>query len=64
MLTNHDKDLVCEITDFNTLTLVTAAYTIYENFCTKKPIPKRDFLKQFEDNFGVFKKIMYEEEKE
>lgn len=33
-------------------------------FCTKKPIPKRDFLKQFEDNFGVFKKIMYEEEKE
>ena len=37
MLTNHDKDLVCEITDFNTLTLVTAAYTIYENLCTKKP---------------------------
>ena len=23
-----------------------------------------NFLKQFEDNFGVFKKIMYEEEKE
>ena len=44
MLTNHDRDLVCEITDFNTLTLVTAAYTIYENLCTKKPIPKRDFL--------------------
>lgn len=64
MLTNHDNDLVCEITDFNTLTLVTAAYTIYENLYTKKPIPKRDFLKQFEDNFGVFKKIMYEEEKE
>ena len=44
MLTNRDKDLVCEITDFNTLTLVTAAYTSYENLCTKKPIPKRGFL--------------------
>ena len=61
MLTNHDKDLVCEITDFNTLTLVASTYTIYENLCTKKPIPKRDFFKQFEDNFGVFKKIMFEE---
>ena len=61
MLTNHDKDLVCEITDFNTLTLVTAAYTIYENLCTKKPIPKRDFFKQFEDNFAVFREIWLEE---
>ncbi|HJC53674.1 MAG TPA: hypothetical protein H9699_00255 [Candidatus Gemmiger stercoravium] len=61
MLTNHDKDLACEITDFNTLTLVAATYTVYENLCTKKPIPKRDFLKQFEDNCGVFKKIMFEE---
>ena len=63
MLTNHDKDLISEITDFNTLTLVTAAYTIYENLSTKKPIPKRDFYKQFGDNFDVFRKIIFEEEK-
>lgn len=62
MLTNHDKDLVAEITDFNTLALVTAAYTLYENLCTKKPIPKREFLKQFGDNYDVFKKVFFEEE--
>lgn len=59
MLTNHDKDLICEITDFNTLTLVTAAYTIYENLCAKKPIPRRDFFKQFEDNLSIFEKIIF-----
>ena len=30
MLTNHDKDLVSEKTNFNTLTIVAATYTIYE----------------------------------
>lgn len=60
MITNHEKDLINEITDFNTLTLVTAAYTVYEKLCTKKPISKREFFREFMDNFDNFQKIFSE----
>ena len=60
MITNHEKDLINEITDFNTLTLVTAAYTVYEKLCTKKPISKREFFQKFTDNFDNFQKIFSE----
>ncbi len=60
MITNHEKDLINEITDFNTLTLVTAAYTVYEKLCTKKPISKREFFQEFTDNFDNFQKIFSE----
>lgn len=61
MITNHEKDLINEITDFNTLTLVTAAYTVYEKLCAKKPISKREFFREFTDNFDNFQKIFSEE---
>ena len=53
MITNHDEEIISEIADFNTLTLVTAAYTLYEKLSTKKPISKREFYKEFGDNFEM-----------
>ena len=43
------------------MTLVTAAYTLYEKLSTKKPISKREFYKEFGDNFQSFKKIFSED---
>ena len=57
MITNHDAEIIEEIADYNTLMLVTAAYTVYENMCTKKPVSKREFFKEFGDNLEGFKKI-------
>ena len=37
MISRHDEEIISEIADFNTLTLVTTAYTLYENLSTKKP---------------------------
>ena len=61
MISNHDEEIINEITDFNTLTLVTAAYPLYEKLSTKKPISKREFYKEFGDNFQSFKKILSED---
>lgn len=61
MITNHDAEVIGEIADFNTLTLVTAAYTVYEKLSTKKPISKREFYKEFGDNLESFKKIFAED---
>ena len=61
MLTPHEKEMVSELADFNTLALVTAAYTIYEQMCIKKPISKRDFYKEFGDNMLAFKDIFQED---
>lgn len=61
MITNHDAEIIGEIADYNTITLVTAAYTVYEKMCTKKPISKREFFKEFGDNLESFKKIFVEE---
>ena len=61
MITNHDEEIISEIADFNALTLVTAAYTLYEKLSTKKPISKREFYKEFGDNFQSFKKIFSED---
>ena len=61
MISNHAVEIIDEITDFNTLTLVTAAYTLYEKLSTKKPISKREFYKEFGDNFQSFKKILSED---
>ena len=44
-----------------TVYLVTAAYTLYEKLSTKKPISKREFYKEFGDNFQSFKKIFSED---
>ena len=57
----HDEEIISEIADFNTLTLVTAAYTLYEKLSTKKPISKREFYKEFGDNLQSFKKIFSED---
>ena len=61
MITNHDEEIISEIADFSTLTLVTAAYTLYEKLSAKKPISKREFYKEFGDNFQSFKKIFSED---
>jgi hypothetical protein len=61
LITNHDEEIISEIADFNTLTLVTAAYILYEKLSTKKPISKREFYKEFGDNFQSFKKIFSED---
>ena len=61
LISNHAEEIINEITDFNTLTLVTAAYTLYEKLSTKKPISKREFYKEFGDNFQSFKKILSED---
>ena len=61
LLTNHDKDVITEITDFNTINLLAATYTLYEKLCTKKPISKRDFYKEFGDNLLSFGKIFDED---
>ena len=61
MISNHSEEIINEITDINTLTLVTAAYTLYEKLSTKKPISKREFYKEFGDNFQSFKKILSED---
>ena len=61
MISNHAEEIINEITDFNTLTLVTAAYTLYEKLSTNKPISKREFYKEFGDNFQSFKKILSED---
>ena len=56
MISRHDEEIISEIADFNTLTLVTTAYTLYENLSTKKPISKRQFYQEFGDNLQSFKK--------
>ena len=61
LISNHAEEIINDITDFNTLTLVTAAYTLYEKLSTKKPISKREFYKEFGDNFQSFKKILSED---
>lgn len=61
MISKHDEEIISEIADFNTITLVTAAYTLYEKLSTKKPISKRDFYKEFGDNLQSFKKIFAED---
>ena len=38
MISRHDEEIISEIADFNTLTLVTTAYTLYENLSTKKAL--------------------------
>ncbi len=60
MLTPHDNEIIGEIVDENTVEVVSAANTIYEQMCTKKPISKRDFYKEFEDNLVLFWKIFDE----
>lgn len=61
MISRHDEEIIGEIADFNTLTLVTTAYTLYENLSTKKPISKRQFYQEFGDNLQSFKKIFAED---
>ncbi len=61
MISRHDEEIISEIADFNTLTLVTTAYTLYENLSTKKPISKRQFYQEFGDNLQSFKKIFAED---
>ena len=61
MISKHDEKIISEIADFNTITLVTAAYTLYEKLSTKKPISKREFYKEFGDNLQSFKKIFAED---
>ena len=61
MLSNHDKDVITEITDFNTINLLAATYTLYEKLCAKKPISKREFYKEFGDNVSSFRKIFNED---
>ncbi len=61
MISKHDEEIISEIADFNTITLVTAAYTLYEKLSTKKPISKREFYKEFGDNLQSFKKIFAED---
>jgi len=60
MISNHDAEIIGEIADFNTITLVTAAYTLYEKLSTEKPISKREFYQEFGDNLQSFKKIFDE----
>lgn len=61
MISRHDEEIISEIADFNTLTLVTTAYTLYENLSTKKRISKRQFYQKFGDNLQSFKKIFAED---
>ena len=61
MISRHDEEIISEIADFNTLTLVTTAYTLYENLSTKKPISKRQFYQEFGNNLQSFKKIFAED---
>ena len=61
MISRHDEEIIGEIADFNTLTLVTTAYTLYENLSTKKTISKRQFYQEFGDNLQSFKKIFSED---
>ena len=61
MISRHDEEIISEIADFNTLTLVTTAYTLYENLSTKKSISKRQFYQKFGDNLQSFKKIFAED---
>ena len=61
MISKHDEEIISEIADFNTITLVTAAYTLYEKLSMKKPISKREFYKEFGDNLQSFKKIFAED---
>ena len=61
MISRHDEEIIGEIADFNTLTLVTTAYTLYENLSTKKTISKRQFYQEFVDNLQSFKKIFAED---
>ena len=61
MISRHDEEIISEIADFNTLTLVTTAYTLYENLSTKQPISKRQFYQKFGDNLQSFKKIFAED---
>lgn len=61
MLNNHDKEIISEITDFNTLTLVSAIYTVYEKLCTKKPISQKEFYNVFEKNYELFYELLYKE---
>lgn len=61
MISRHDEEIISEIADFSTLTLVTTAYTLYENLSTKKPISKRQFYQEFGDNLQSFKKIFAED---
>ena len=61
MISRHDEEIISEIADFNTLTLVTTAYTLYENLSTKKPISKRQFYQKLGDNLQSFKKIFAED---
>lgn len=64
MITPHDREIIGEIVDHNTVGVVAAAYTVYEQMCTKKPISKRELYKEFEDNLQSFWKIFDEENRE
>lgn len=59
MISRHDEEVIGEIVDNNTMVVV-AAYTVYKQMCPKKPISKRDFFMEFDDNFQVFRKIFEE----
>lgn len=56
MISQHDDEIIGEIVDHNAVRVVAAAYTIYEQMCTKKTISKREFYKEFEDNLAHFGK--------
>ena len=58
MISRHDEEIISEIADFNTLTLVTTAYTLYENLSTKKPISSVNFIKNLEIIFKVSRKYL------
>lgn len=58
MISRHDEEIISGIADFNTLTLVTTAYTLYENLSTKKPISKRQFYQNLEIIFKVSRKYL------
>ena len=61
LITKQDAEVISEIADFNTMTILAAAYTVYENISTKKPKSKREFYKEFGDNLESFKKIFSED---
>lgn len=56
MITNHDEEIISEIADFNTLTLVTAAYTLYENSPQRNLYQSESFTKSLAITFRVLKK--------
>lgn len=60
MISGRDEEIINAIVNDNVVVGVAAAYTVYEQMCPKKPISKRDFLREFDDNFHAFRRIFDE----